>query len=221
MVTKQYRTEYAGEFVITSTIFRAGKKEQEREWVENPIQNKSTNHRACCIAPGPSTKLFPLVHLANHSGGLHSVNKMQLYTAGDVWKEMKADFHVVVEQESLLEIIEENFQVDNIIYTNTSSCIANPGEFYLIPHGVNLPVQALAVWIACFDGHKDIYLHGYDVVDGTVISQKIIEAVRSIMETYNDVIFHHVTNGSSPDIWRKRRNLKTLSVRKFITSCDI
>ena len=36
----RYRQDYDGEFVIVETRWSAGKKEQKREWVPNPIENQ-------------------------------------------------------------------------------------------------------------------------------------------------------------------------------------
>jgi len=222
MAIKQYRTEYTGEFVITNTIFKGGKKEQEREWIDNPITNESINHRACCIAPGASIEKFPMVRLQEHRGGLLSKNKMQLYGCEEIWEQMNSDFLVVLEQDHLDAIKEANYQVDHIVYTTTRLCINNPGEFYLVPHGTNYVTPATALWIACFDGHKDIYLFGYDVYTDGVEKTKVIEAVNVVMKTYNDVNFYHVCDdGTTPDKWRCNINLEVMSQRDFVSYCDI
>lgn len=214
---KQYRTEYTGEFVITKTVFRNGKKEQEREWVENPIDVTSHSQRACCIAPGAIGGHVSLERIEKHNGGCLARQRMQLYAAGEVWKHMIADFSVVLEQEQLDEIIESGYQVDNIVYTSVRLCLNNQGEFYLIPYGVAMPPIATIVWIACFDGHKDIYLHGYD----HDVPEKVINQIADIMKTYSDVTFHHVSNSGSPDAWRNRRNCETMSTFNFVSYCDI
>ena len=36
----RYRIEYDGEYVIVDNTIRDGKRHQQREWIENPIQNK-------------------------------------------------------------------------------------------------------------------------------------------------------------------------------------
>ena len=222
MIEKRYKNDYDGEFVIIKTTFKDGKKEQEREWIDNPIENTSLNNRACCIDDGHSIQKFPMTRLENHRGGLLSRDKMQLYSSQEIWKKMKADFTIITTQSQLDEIMKENYQVDNIVYTSARLCIENPGDFYLIPHCVTLSPAAATVWLACFDGHKDIYLFGYDShsEDGTP-QDKLIFAIKNIMETYGDVNFHHVSNTKSPDAWRRCVNLDRLDVNQFVSECDI
>jgi ribosomal protein S24E len=219
MAIKQYRSEYPGEFVITNTVFKNGKKEQERVWIENPITNTSINNRACCIASNHNNKI-PMNRIENHFGGNLSKNKMQLYAVEEMWEEISADFHIVLQQESLGDIKKANFQKDHIVYTLAGLCIANPGKFYLIPYSTSYVAPATTLWVACFDGHKEIYLYGYNW-DDTAENAKLIAAVKTIMSTYDDVSFYHVTDGESPDQWRRCINLKTISIRTFVSECDI
>jgi len=222
MAIKQYRSEYPGEFVITKMVIRNGKKEQEREWIDNPVDVTSSNHRACCIASGPSSTKIPMKRIEQHRGDLLGRNRMQLYASEDVWEEMTPDFLVVLNQERLDQILENGYQTEHVVYTSVRLCINNPGEFFIIPHGVMYQPAALAVWIACFDGHKDIYLYGYDetLKDG-VVQTKVINTVQDIMKTYQDVNFHHVTDTGTPDAWRRCINCRTISSRDFVTECDI
>lgn len=219
---KFYRSEYPGEFVITSTTFRGGKKIQEREWIDNPIENKSLNNRALCLALGPSHTQLPMVRIEKHRGDLLGRNRMQMYAIDDYWKMLKPDFLIVLDQPRLDEIKEEGFQKDNIVYTSAALCIRNPGEFYLIPHGVKYLPEVTSVWLACFDGHKDIYLYGYDIYDANGKEQlKMIEYIKQIMETFNDVTFYHVSDDATPEQWKRCINCTMMSVREFVCECDI
>lgn len=215
---KLYRTEYPGEFVITNTVFKRGHKEQTREWIENPVDVSSHSKRACCIAPYYNERKLPMVRLENHRGGLLGRDRMQLYTVDDQWKKIKTDFTVINEQPLLDEVKQEGYQVDNVIYTTASRCIANPGEFYLIPLGVYNPPIVTIVWLACFDGHKDIFLYGYNRLE---IPDKLIFQIRDVMQLYDEVSFHHVTDERSPDAWLRCLNFDTISIRDFISLCDI
>jgi len=221
MAIKQYRSEYQGEFVITKTVFRNGRKEQEREWVENPIDVTSSSRRACCIVPHSSIQVPTLKQIERHPGGLLGRDRMQTYAIGDAWKEMNPDFALISTQAELDEIISKKYQTEHVIYTSASLCVANPGEFYLTPLGVSYLPPATIIWIACFDGHKDIYLFGYEQVDANRVDQgKSITQIADIMQTFKDVTFHHVS-GDSPDEWRRCINCRTMSPREFVTECDI
>ena len=49
MIQANYRQDYAGEFVVLKTRVVNGKKEQTREWIENPIANQHISERAAII----------------------------------------------------------------------------------------------------------------------------------------------------------------------------
>jgi len=222
MMEKRYRDGYTGEYVITKTVFKSGgKKEQTREWVDNPLSVSSLNNRACCVAPGEMSKTFPMNLLERHPGGLLNRDRMQLYGVEEIWEKMNSSFLVVLTQSRLDEIMEKNYQVDHVVYTSSSLCIKNPGEFYMIPYGTNMVSSALAVWLACFDGHKDIYLFGYDENIGETPQVKLINAIKEIMTAYNDVNFYHVCNRDSPDSWRRCINFSRLTRNEFVSQCDI
>jgi len=218
MMQKLYRSEYPGEFVIIDTVFSNGEKKQTREWVNNPIEVKSTSRRACCIAPGEDTETFPMIRLEKHPGGLLGRDRMQLYATETLWKKLNSDFLIVQDQYNLNEILEAGYQNDHIVYTSTKLCIENPGEFYLIPYGIRLLSPATALWLACFDGHKEIFMFGYNYYDE---DEKIVSQIKKVMDTYNDVNFYHVTDNISPELFRRCINCEIIGKRDFVTRCDI
>ena len=66
---ERYRTDYDGEFVIVSNTIKNGKKHQEREWIENPIENQHISGRAAVIGNGDSryiTKVHGKFNLKNN-----------------------------------------------------------------------------------------------------------------------------------------------------------
>ena len=67
---ERYRTEYDGEFVITVNTIKNGEKHQEREWIDNPIENQHISGRAAVLVTGkvdttpPATaKKLSLIHI--------------------------------------------------------------------------------------------------------------------------------------------------------------
>jgi hypothetical protein len=97
----------------------------------------------------------------------------------------------------------------------------NPGEFYLIPFNPRLDLLALPMYIAAFDGHKEVFMIGYnnDTVAGTF---NWINDINQVMQTYNDVDFFFIgTVTNMPDAWRYNRNFRNLEYRDFVSYCDI
>ena len=126
MIREQYRSDYEGEFVITESRWSGGKKSQNREWVENPIENQHISGRAACIASDVDKERFDYTRLQRHKGGLLGSKKLQTYGLGSITKEMRLDFAVETNKEILSDILERTYSTDNIVYSTTRNCLMNP-----------------------------------------------------------------------------------------------
>ena len=63
---ERYRNDYDGEFVILNTFYKDGKKQQEKEWVANPIENQHISARAAVVGHGESRENFNLLNIQDH-----------------------------------------------------------------------------------------------------------------------------------------------------------
>lgn len=223
MIEELYREDYEGEFVVTGVTIKDGKKEQQREWVENPITNTHDSNRATCLANGPSIDGFPIHHLEAHQGGLLASMSMQCYGVNDIYNYINCDFLVCLDKVLLEDIIEKKYDENNIVYSNVRNCLDYEGHFYLIPQGTRTSPHATAVWLACFDGHEEVFLFGYDQYDRTGKHYpKLIDSVYEVMKAYPTVQFYHVTSqGEMPEKWKYLLNLKPMDTREYISYCDI
>jgi hypothetical protein len=122
----------------------------------------------------------------------------------------------------LNEIKEKNYQEDTIVYTTPKLCINNEGEFYLIPHGFKSTQHAIALWLACFDEHKEIFLFGYDEVDQYGNEQlKIIQSVNEVIKAYPDVQYYFVhKNSSMPELFKYHLNMKSMTIPEYVSYTD-
>jgi hypothetical protein len=172
---ERYRNDYEGEFVIVGVKMVNGKKQQEREFVENPIQ-------------------------------------------------IKSNFHVTFNDAHLHELIDKKLTEDIIVYTSTTQCLKRPGEFFIVPYGYKSTEEAVAAYLAAFDGHREVFLVGYDefTTDGLTRRTKMVETVGQVIKTYSATKFYHVTpEDNVPKEWMPYRNLEAMTVREFISYCDI
>jgi hypothetical protein len=221
MIREQYRSDYEGEFVITESKWSGGKKTQNREWVANPISNQHLSGRAACIASDIDKEHFDYTRLQRHKGGLLSSKKLQTYGTGFITKEMRLDFAVEINKPVLKDILEREYSTDNIVYTTTRNCLVNPGEFYLIPYNTTMAMEALVLWMAAFDGHKELYMIGYNNdtkwTDSNSLSH--VNSVISAFPTVKFILIGEETN--MPRDWRKNANVECMKYRSFITHCDV
>ena len=221
MIREQYRADYEGEFVITESKWSAGKKTQNREWVKNPVNNQHISGRAACIASDVDKERFDYTRLQRHKGGLLGSKKLQTYGTGSITKEMRLDFAVEINKPILQDILARAYSTDNIVYTTTRNCLVNPGEFYLIPYNTLMAMEALILWLAAFDGHKEIYMIGYNnLTKGT--TSEWMSHVNTVISVFPSVKFTLVGEETiMPVEWRKNANVECMTHRGFVTHCDV
>lgn len=219
MINERYRDDYNGEFVILGTKWSGGKKEQEREWVPNPIINQHISHRAVCIIGG--RERFNYTILERHRGGLLSSKKVQTYGSGTIASEMRLDFTVEFDIEKLNEIKQRDYHKSSIVYTSVRQCLANPGNFYFIPYNPVLSQEAAVLYLAAFDGHKEIFMLGYNK-DTPAGNNSWDSQVASVIRAYQGTTFYMLGHETTmPDSWIEQPNTKCLTRDEFISYCDI
>ena len=224
----RYRTEYDGEFVIINNTVKDGKKHQEREWIDNPITNQHISGRAAIIGNGNSrfqnrTTGFNLKSKIEQHAGWHLGRKrLQSYGSEGCWQEMQCDFYVEFDPEKLQEIKSENYQQTVSVYTNARNCINDPGEFYLVPYQMRGKSVVIATWLACFDGHTEIFLLGVDGLQADEPDLKCVYQMNGVFVDYPTVKFYYVSDGAKAHtLWRNAINFQQISYAEFISYCDI
>jgi hypothetical protein len=216
----RFRSDYPGEFVVLRTTWAGGKKSQEREWIANPIVNQHISGRAACIGSDIDRDFFNYTILARHRGGLLGSLKLQTYGVGDVAHEMRLDFAVECDPEKIEILVDNDYYKENIIYTTTRNCLRHPGEFYLIPQNPMLLNIVLPVYLAAFDGHREIFLLGY-TKDTPETNQHWIEQLRDVIKAYSNTKFYGVgVPTNMPDLLLDCANFQTMPYADYIGYCD-
>jgi hypothetical protein len=217
----RYRRDYTGEFVIVNSIWKEGKRTQQREWIPNPIENQHISGRATCIGSNIDRVKFDYKRLERHRGGLLSTLKLQTYGVGDIAQEMFLDFAVEDRPEKLQELLDSKYYEDHVVYTTAKNCILHPGDFYLIPLNPKLLLPTLPVYLAAFDGHQEIFLLGY-TKDMTYGSDTWKNQVREVIQSYSGVKFYFVGEPTNiPELWLDCANATAMSIREYVSYCDI
>jgi len=217
----RYRKDYPGEFVITETKFSGGKKHEKREWIANPIVNQHLSGRAVAIGSSDDKERFDYCILETHRGGLLGSLKLQTYGTSAIAKQMRLDFTVDTDYNNLYPLVESKYTENNIVYTTAKNCAKQPGEFYLIPQYPHMCTEVLPVYLAAFDGHKEIYLIGY-CKETSAGHNNWIKQITDIITVYSGTMFIMVGNElNMPNEWLSCSNTKTLTNRDFVTYCDV
>jgi hypothetical protein len=222
MIQCRYRRDYAGEFVILETRYANGEKQQTREWIENPISNQHISNRAVVIGSNTDREQFDYRRLQRHRGGLLAKKRLQTYGSGTIWNEMPFDFFVSTDRAQIKQIIATEYDTSTVVYSNSKICIENPEHLYLVPYTPYVDQLALAIYLAAFDGHEEIFLLGYNQTTPTLNQHLWIEHVNHVMRAYTTTKFYLVgVKSNMPTLWRENRNVGCITYRRFVSYCDV
>ena len=236
---KLYRKDYTGEFLIYNVELEDGNYEEEREWLPNTIINDAHYGRAVIIGNGNSRNAFNLNLIKTHRTGIGGVNRIQSYGCNALHRDFEPDF-LVINNQIIIDEIKDKKIKSKVMLSNTKF-VNNPGLGNLIPYGVSMNAGAVATYLACFDGHKKVYLLGFDnqlnqennnIYAGTsgyesqsskVGSYKWELSMSEVFRTYSDVDFVHVNPNTTsiPKNWRSCLNYRIINARQFALEVDL
>jgi hypothetical protein len=240
-----YRSDYPGEFITLTVVQENNKRSEIKEWVENTITNQSHNKIACVLGNGKSREGIDVRVFTRHKGGHLGKKKMQVYGCNALYREAPVDFLVCTNPVLCAELVQDyGYAPKNVVLTNTENIVNYRGRFHLYPFYENMNAGALTLKLACFDGHKTIYMLGFDNLplgdnssniyagtlgyDGPEVKfdpGKWITNTYKIMNAYTDVDFCLVETKNSlitiPKIYKQLRNFRTIKWRDFAIEADL
>ena len=243
LTSKLYRTDYTGEDIIQERVLQDGQWVNTTEHVPNNVINNQISNRAVVFGNGESRLGFNVAHLLNKKSGLLGADTLQSYACNAFYREYTPDFLVVTSRILADEISKTSYPTDNIVYTRVDISLEFPRKFYLIPHDPYADAGATAAYIACFDGHKKIYLlgceghheanynsnvyadtPGYAGKNSDMLGNNWEESYRQLFQVYDDVDFVLVTpNGryKTHDSWKSCANFRQISHRDMVLEADL
>lgn len=221
MIEARYRRDYIGEFVITETRLVDGVKQEQREWIDNPIKLDRVSNRAAVICSRCDQKRFRHQRLERHRGGLLGSKRLQTYATGDIWQDMRLDFYVTNHKKTLAEIVKSAYDESTTVYSCTAGVLSHPGHFYLVPYTPYLSDLALSLYLASFDGHEEIFLIGHNI-DVVPEDKNTVSDMLTVMRTYPGTRYISVgVPAGQPLAWLELPNFSTMPLQQFISYCDI
>ena len=241
--SKLYRAGYTGEDIIQERVLTNGVWDTTTEHVPNNVINNQISNRAVVFGNGTGRQGMPIQHILNKKSGLLGAGTLQSYACNAFYREYTPNFLVVTTRQLAEEISRSPYTNTNIVYTRVDISLEFPRKFYLIPHDPYGDAGTTAAYIAAFDGHKKIYLigfngqdtpgvnnniyagtNGYDAVDHHVSDQKWIANIAKLCSVYDDVDFVRVTDSgrrSTPEAWKSLTNLRQINFRGLVTEADL
>ena len=241
-VAKSYRKDYTGEDIIVERKKEGTHWYETVETVPNAVTNNQISNRAVVVGNSPTRLEFNLQNLKKFSGLLGS-DTLQTYGCNALYRDFTPDFLVAHGNDIVKELAESEYIKDNIVYTNAIHLLEYPNKFYLIPYNPYADAGTTAAYIAAFDGHKKIYLlgfdeqdsenynfnvyagtNGYDAVDAEILSDTWITNRIELFNLYDDVDFIWVTprgRSTVPESHKYCTNFRQISHRDFVLETDL
>ncbi len=220
-----FRSSYAGESIVSELVLADNNWEPKTEYIANSVFTTYTTKQAVAIGNGPSRDQFDLGLIERHKGGIRAADKLQSYACNLVVQQgFTPDFLVVTDPGKVKTIAESDYPNDHIVYTNAQYILDYPGKFYLVPQNPPYDAGAMAAYLACFDGHKKLFLLGYDGYSDDAENSFYIKTLIHVMDTYKETEFIRVcpTRKTLCSVeLQKRVNFRQIDFRDFVLEADI
>lgn len=237
-----YRKDYDGEFVVLRTNLFKQTAEETREWLPNTIENDTSEYgTAVILGNGKSRLKIPFEKFSSHKTGVRGKFSLQTYGCNALYRDAEPDFLIVLNQKMATEIAENFNSEKTIVISTAENIIKHPGKFHIIPYyRQSMCSGAIATYMACFDGHKKVYLLGfdnqeedynnnvyagtehYDALDASVTSEPWAHHMATIFRTYRNTEFIRVMpRKSAPKEWRSCLNYREITKREFVLEVDL
>lgn len=242
-IAKAYRKNYLGEDIVVDRTYENTEWSEVTEFIPNQIANQQVSNQALVIGNGISRKEFDLNLLKRHKAGLRGIRRLQTYGCNALYRDFEPDFLFAVGTDIVQEIAYSGYCDNHVVYANKWNIADYPKKFYLIPEDPSWNSGSLAAYMACFDGHKKIYLLGFDGNDNNgynyniyadspgypSINKTITESIwektmKKVFDTYTDVDFVRVAptvNFRISESWKYCLNLRSIDFRQFVIEADL
>lgn len=238
-----FRNDYEGEWVVKTLTISGGITQQEREWVPNSVQNINHTGHAVVFGNGTSRLDYDYVPAFHHRGGLMGKKKIQTYGCNALYRDQSPNFLIVTSEIIAKEVNDAKYDENNTVYARANQVLNHPKSFHLIPHDDFKDAGATALRLACFDGHRKVYMvgfdtqnlpgqnnnvyantHGYGSNEAPIDDKNWTENWLEVMNTYHHVDFIRVTHREDyplPETLKYANNLRSISFRDFVFEVDL
>ena len=151
--TTATQKEFEGEEIIVNITIKGGQKYYDKEYVPRRVWHNTQNKPAFIIGNGKTREQFDLERLRN---------KGTTYGCNAVYRDFDPDYIVSLDRIISEEIAKEVDTQNKPCYSNKINIQRYSEHFVLVPANPVMNCGATATHIAGFDGHKKIYLLGFD-----------------------------------------------------------
>jgi hypothetical protein len=248
-IKKLYRKDYRGEDVITNRVYQNSKWNPTVEFVANGFSVDLNSTNAVVLGNGPTRLEFDCSRFLDYrippNTWRSKENKVNFLTYGcnALFRDYRPDFLIATGDTLLTEVANSGYCDSRVVYANNSPLVNLPGKFHLIPQNPQFNSGAIAAYLAAFDGHKKVYMlgfdgndtpgHNYNVYNGTtgyptenspITEDYWVLSLKQVMSAYNETEFVRVTPTASfrtPEAWKYCLNYRQIDFRQFASEVGL
>ena len=251
---KLYRKDITAETVNLIGLYIEDTWKYQTEDIDIPQFDTVSDH-AVIIGNGISVNEFDLSVLMPYrevtpwgeaTPWIYKRQRKNFFTYGcnAIYRNFKPDFIACTGEGIIEEITNTTLdRADIIFYTYSKYLEQYPGYFNFLPQNPDFNSGAIAAYMAAFDGHKKIYMLGFDGVDsannnynkfaGTANYPPLdyptneeywVRSLNTVMEVYSDTEFIRVCPTKKfrqPEKWRNNLNYRQIDFRQFVLEADV
>jgi hypothetical protein len=236
---QKLRETYQGEEINATATYENGSWTYETENVPAPVFDVTlTSRQAVVFGNGLSRAQF------KYTQNIFNQSKLLTYGCNAFYRDHTPDFLICNSNVIAQELINSGYPDSKIVYTNSDQIFNHPGKFYLIPQDPQWNAGAMAAYMAAFDGHRKVFLLGFDGQDTHAYNNNCYAdtngyspvhnppssdaydgaALKLLMQTYPLVEFVHVNEtgkGNIPVAWKDCDNFSRISFHQLVLECDL
>jgi hypothetical protein len=250
-ISKKYRSDYDGEDINLIGKYENSNWNYTTEFIDKSSDHKPLNTYAVVIGNGESRLEFDLTYFLPYKTGPLDTSwhnpkgRRNFFTYGcnALYRDFSPDFLIATGEEIIEEVVKSGFCDTNIVYANSWVLPEYPGKFHYIPENPSYNSGTLAAYMAAFDGHKKVFLLGFDGNDTPNVNCNVynntngypsrdnytpedfwVNSLKLVMDTYNDTEFVRVAPYNTfrtPEAWKYCLNFRTIDFRQFVFEADL
>lgn len=252
-INKIIRKDYTGEEITSTGLYINSEWVYQKEFINSPLDNYKPLDIAIVVGNGISRLQFDLSLFmawrettpwgARSQWHIPKNNKkFDTYGCNALYRNYQPKFLITTGQSIVDEVANDEYSNNNVVYASKFDLIKYPGKFTFIPQDPQWNSGALAAYLAAFDGHKKIFLLGFDGIDSKNIANVYagtegypaetdnineefwVRSLTEVMSTYSDTEFIRVApTGSyrSPEAWKYCVNYRVVDFRQFVLEADL
>jgi hypothetical protein len=254
VLQKLYRKDITTETVNLVGLLYEDRWRYQTEDITIP-QFKNLSDRAVVVGNGVTANEFDLTKILPYREStpwgettpwIYKRQRRNFFTYGcnAIYRNYKLDFVSCTGEGIVKEIAESTRdKTGTLFYANSKYLEKYPGEFNFLPQNPDFNSGAMSAYMAAFDGHKRVYLLGFDGIDTPTNNYNIfagtanypqlnhpisedywVRSLKTIMNVYTDTEFIRVCPTKkfrASESWKDSLNYRQIDFRQFVLEADI